>query len=627
MKEIKKEKFKNKKQHKRTILAIGIIATIFAIIITSSGLFETLESHSIDWRFNLRGKMQPTAPIVIVAIDDSSFANMPERWTWPRTFYARVVENLKKWGAKAIVFDMVFSEPTTKNPKEDKIFADAIKKAGNVILGLAILQENINKGMTTRIIYPIKGLKDAAFDMGHVHHRFSKTDSHIRETYLLLKSGDEIFYSMSLKAIGLYYGLKTDDLKISRDNLIWGDMNIPLYMGNSCIINFMGPADTFNTVPFYKVYYGKDINTNMFKDKIVLIGSTSELLHDVFLTSFSISEIEMPNGSTEKTTVMMPGVEIHANAINTIFSNQYLKRMDPVTGLFLVLAIGILTSFLLFNIKAWHGLIVTVLEILTYFLISTYLFNSHNYIIDLVNPIFSVVFCYLTISTYKVGVEEREKRKIKNIFSKYLSSNVVEEIMKSEDIKLGGERKEITVLFSDIRNFTSMSEKLTPEEVVTMLNEYLSEMTDAIFRNGGTLDKFIGDAVMAIFGTPRFQKDHALMAVKTGFLMLKKLKLLNEKWGKEGKQKFKIGIGINTGIAVAGNMGSLKRLEYTVIGDTVNLASRLESLNKELDTQFLISESTYERVKDFVRVKKYNDIHIKGKQEKIDVYEVLDFLF
>jgi adenylate cyclase len=336
-----------------------------------------------------------------------------------------------------------------------------------------------------------------------------------------------------------------------------------------------------------------------------------------------MSEIELPGGGSEKTTVMMPGVEIHANVINTIFSGQYLKRMDAVSGLFLVFFIGILTSFLIFNIKAWHGLIVVALEIIVYFFISTYLFNFNNYIIDFVNPVFSIVFCYLTISTYKVGVEEREKRKIKNIFSKYLSSNVVEELIKSEDIKLGGERKEITVLFSDIRNFTAMSEKLTPEEVVSILNEYLSEMTEAIFTYGGTLDKFIGDAVMAIYGTPRFQKDHALRAVKTGFLMLKKLYQLNNKWEKEGKQKFNIGIGINTGIAVAGNMGSMKRMEYTVIGDTVNLASRLESLNKELDTQFLISESTYEQIKDFVQVKKYEDISIKGKQEKINVYEVI----
>ncbi|HPD18126.1 MAG TPA: adenylate/guanylate cyclase domain-containing protein [Candidatus Goldiibacteriota bacterium] len=620
-----KEK-KIKKHSKRIIFMIGIIATIFAIIITSTGLFNTLESRSIDWRFNLRGEVKPSAPVVIVGIDDSSFANMPERWMWPRTFYAKVVDNLKKWGAKAIVFDMVFSEPTAKDPNEDKIFARSIKKAGNVILGLAILQENTGKGTATRILYPIKELKDAAFDMGLIHHKFSETDSYIRETYLFLESGEEIFYSMALKSIGLYYGLKADDLKIGNDRLTWGKMNIPLYKGNLCIINFSGPAGTFNVVPFYKVYYGNDIDTNVFKNKIVLIGSTAELLHDVFLTSFSMDEIELPDGGTAKTTVLMPGVEIHANVINTIFSGQYLKRMEPGIGLLLVLTIGILTSFLIFNIKAWHGLIVVVFEIFIYFFVATYLFNSHNYIIDFVNPVFSMVLCCLAISTYKVGVEEREKRKIKNIFSKYLSSNVVEELIKSEDIKLGGERKEITVLFSDIRNFTSMSEKLTPEEVVAMLNEYLSEMTDAIFSNGGTLDKFIGDAVMAIFGTPGFQKDHALRAVKTGFLMLKKLEQLNAGWKKEGKHEFKIGIGINTGIAVAGNMGSLKRMEYTVIGDTVNLASRLESLNKELDTQFLISETTYEQVKDFVKVRKYENILIKGKQEKIDVYEVLDLI-
>ena len=623
MKKRKEEKFK--KQHKRVVLVIGIIATLFAIIITSTGLFKTLESRSIDWRFNLRGKVKPVSPVIIVAIDDSSFANMPERWTWPRTFYAKVVENLKKWGAKAIVFDMVFSESTAKNPKEDKIFADAVKKAGNVILGLAILQENIGKGTTTRILYPIKELKDAAYELGLVHHRFSETDSHIRETYLFLNYDEEIFYSMSLQALGLFYGLDKNDLKIENKKIIWGNLNIPLYRGNLCIINFTGPTGTIQTIPFYKVYYGEGIDKKIFKDKIVLIGSTSELLHDVFLTSFSIAEIELPGGGNEKTTTMMPGVEIHANVINTIFSNQYLKRMEPAAGLLLVLIIGTITSFLLFNIKAWHGLIVVAFEILIYFFIATNLFNSNNYIIDFVNPVFSMVFCYLAISTYKVGVEEREKRKIKNIFSKYLSSNVVEELIKSENIKLGGERKEVTILFSDIRDFTSMSEKLTPEEVVLMLNEYLSEMTDAIFANGGTLDKFIGDAVMAIFGTPRFQKDHVLRAVRTGFLMLEKLKKLNEKWEREGKQKFKIGIGINTGIAVAGNMGSLKRMEYTVIGDTVNLASRLESLNKELDTQFLISESTYEQVKDFVKVKKYENISVKGKHEKIDVYEVLEY--
>ncbi|MCX7699214.1 MAG: adenylate/guanylate cyclase domain-containing protein, partial [Candidatus Goldbacteria bacterium] len=482
----------------------------------------------------------------------------------------------------------------------------------------------VGKGTTTRILYPVKELKEAAYDLGLVHHRFSETDSHIRETYMFLNYDDKLFYSMALMALGLYYGLNKKDLKIEKDKIYWGNLHIPLYRGNLSIINFIGPPGTIQTIPFYKVYYGDRIDKNIFKDKIVLVGSTSDLLHDVFLTSFSIAEIELPGGGTEKTTVMMPGVEIHANVINTIFSNQYIKRMSPLAGLFLVLAIGILTSFLLFSIKAWHGLIVIIFEILIYFFITTYLFNSKNYIIDFVNPIFSMVFCYLAISTYKVGVEEKEKNKIKNIFSKYLSSDVVEEIIKSEDIKLGGERKEITVLFSDIRNFTSMAEKLTPEEVVSILNEYLSEMTEAIFANGGTLDKFIGDAVMAVFGTPRFHKDHALRAVKTGFLMLKKLEKLNERWEKIGKQKFKIGIGINTGIAVAGNMGSIKRMEYTVIGDAVNLASRLESLNKDLDTQFLISESTYEQVKDYVKVKKYENISVKGKLEKINVYEVLD---
>jgi adenylate cyclase len=203
---------------------------------------------------------------------------------------------------------------------------------------------------------------------------------------------------------------------------------------------------------------------------------------------------------------------------------------------------------------------------------------------------------------------------------------LVEELLKSEELKLGGEKKEITVLFSDIRGFTSMSEKMEPEQIVALLNEYLSEMNESIFAYKGTLDKFVGDAVMALFNTPAPLKDHALYAVKTAFDMKRRLAILNEKWAKEGRPQLKIGLGINTGYAVAGNMGSLKRMEYTVIGDTVNLAARLESATKALGAEILISENTYDKVRGFVKARKIENVSVKGKEESLTVYDVTELI-
>ena len=592
------------------IIFIGLIATAISIFISQMWIFRSLEDRSVDWRFKMRGSIPVKAPVVIVAIDDESLTKMPERWTWPRSFYGKAVENLKKWGAKAVAFDMVYSEPTSSKPKEDDAFAASLKKAGNVVIGMMFTFSSNEKSDTAKLELPIDKLRNAARSMGIVHHVFDP-DTHIRKSYVRLDYQDKKYYSLMLQTLGVYYGILDREKTMHAGRLKWGSLDLPLYNGNEFYINFAGKPGTIPSVPFYKVFYGEDIDPAMFRDKIVLIGATSDILHDVFITPFSESGF------------MMPGVEIHANVLNTIFSKAFMTEMDPVTGTVLVILIGILTSFFMFAIPTIQGLMVLTAELVAYFLFARYFFDAHNYIVNFVNPVFTMVFCYLSMSTYKVTVEEREKRKIKETFSRYVSSNLVDELL-SQEIKLGGEKKEISVLFSDIRGFTSMSEKLQPEEVVHILNEYLTEMTDVIFKNKGTLDKFIGDAVMALFGTPSYYKDHALRAVKTAVMMQGKLNELNEKWKKEGKHTLKIGVGVNTGEVVAGNMGSLKRMEYTVIGDTVNLASRLESLNKDLGTEIIISSATYEQVKDYVKVRQFNDIHVKGKQENLTVYEVLE---
>ncbi len=599
---------KGKKSHRLFIIMIGIAATVVSLFINSLQFSKVLELKTIDWRFEARGELQPQTPIVIVAIDDASFPEMPERWTWPRTFYGEAVKNLKEMGATVIGFDLLYSEPTSKSPEEDEYFAAQVKKAGNVIMGMVLSVEQDKQYRKRQLLFPYPGLKSASKALGLVGHSYDE-DSNVRKSYILHDENDDRYLTLSLAMIGAFEGLDKKDIRVEDSHVVWGGHRVPIHGRNMFIVNYIGPAKSFETVSFYKVYHKKDLKKDQFKGKMVLIGATADILHDVFSTPFS--------GSGH----LMPGVEIYANMIDTIYSNRYLYQMGRVESIGLVLAVGILLSFLIFGIKAWQGMIVTAAAVVGYVFFSIYLFKG-GYIISFVPPIFTMALCYLSISTYKVTVEEGEKRKIRSIFSRYVSKPLVDELLKTQEIRLGGEKKVISILFSDIRGFTSMSENMTPEQVVGILNEYLTEMTDVIFLNSGTLDKFIGDAVMALFGTPFFVKDHAMRAVRTGWQMKHRLAELNKKWESEGKRTLKIGIGINSGEVVAGNMGSLKRMEYTVIGDAVNLASRLESLNKELGTEILISEATYRMIEGKVTVNKFENVKVKGKQESLTVYEV-----
>lgn len=603
-----KEGKKGKKSHSFLIILIGIAATVVSLFINSIEFAKVLELKTIDWRFKARGELAPQAPIVIVAIDDASFPEMPERWTWPRSFYGEAVKNLKEMGAKVIGFDLLYSEPTAKFPEEDEYFAAQVKKAGNVIMGMVLSVEQDKQYVKKTLLFPYPALKSASQALGLVGHAYDR-DSNIRRSFILHDENFERYLTLSLAMIGAFEGLDKKDIREEDDHVVWGGHRIPIHGRNTFIINYIGPPKSFETISFYRVYHKKDLKKDQFKGKMVIIGATADILHDVFSTPFS------------QLGHLMPGVEIYANMIDTIYSNRYLYQMGGIESAGLVLAVGILLSFLIFGIKAWQGLIITAAAVVGYVFFSIYLFKN-GYIISFAPPIFTMVLCYLSISTYKVTVEEGEKRKIRNIFSRYVSKPLVDELLKTQEIRLGGEKKIISILFSDIRGFTSMSENMTPEQVVGILNEYLTEMTDVIFLNRGTLDKFIGDAVMALFGTPFFVKDHAMRAVRAGWEMKQRLEILNKKWESEGKRTLKIGIGINSGEVVAGNMGSLKRMEYTVIGDAVNLASRLESLNKELGTEILISENTYRMLEGKVSAKKYENVKIKGKQELLTVYEV-----
>jgi len=243
---------------------------------------------------------------------------------------------------------------------------------------------------------------------------------------------------------------------------------------------------------------------------------------------------------------------------------------------------------------------------------------------NLIYPVLTMTTIYLGITVYRYVTEEREKKKVRGAFQYYLTASVVNEILKDPSkLKLGGDKKNLSVMFSDIRGFTSISEKLSPEELVRILNEYLTAMTDVVFKYDGLLDKYIGDAIMAVFGAPLDQPDHALRACRTGIEMMSELRRLREKWAAEGRPDINIGVGINTGDMVVGNMGSQMRFDYTVMGDSVNLASRLEGTNKEYGTNIIISEFTHEIIKDELFCRELDAVRVKGKKLPIRIFELL----
>jgi adenylate cyclase len=262
--------------------------------------------------------------------------------------------------------------------------------------------------------------------------------------------------------------------------------------------------------------------------------------------------------------------------------------------------------------------------VLFFIIVSGALFNFWNIWINTATPLWAVIFTFIADVTYKAVTEGRKKNEMKRIFQRYVSRQVVDEILKDpEKQKLGGARKRITIFFSDIRNFTSMSENLKPEEVVEILNRYFTEMTNIAFKYGGTLDKFVGDAIMLLYGTPIDKGNNEELAVRTAIEMQERMKVLRQEWTTEGKAPLEMGIGINTGDVVVGNIGSGQQMQYTVIGDAANLASRLESITKEYKAGIIISESVYEKIRDIVLVKDLGEASVKGKLTKIKIYEVL----
>lgn len=609
-------------------LIIGISALLIVIIIFLTNISLYIERKTIDWRFSLRGPTKLSDNIVIVSIDDESISAINYKWPFPRSLHAKIIDNISQQKPKIIFFDLLFTEPTSGNPAEDESLATAARKVENVIFPsfFSTIKDPRLGYESETIISPIgilsgemyspetPSLTPAPLGFAFVNLPFD-SDGFVRRAALLKEytpptgGPKAICYSSSVPILAASKGIKFEDIKLDNSKIKIADTEIMMDKNNSIPINFRGPPGSFKRISYRQVLDGKS-PPDFFKNKIVMIGVTSPSLHDVYHTPFV-------------TTIPMSGVEIQANILEMMLNKDFLYVIPYWYSLIILIVLGIITILITLKFSPFKSLLSIIIILLIYAIITQIAFQ-YRFILNLTDSSLAIILPFISLVIYRYMTEEKEKRRIRSIFSRYVDKSLVDEIVeKTEEISLGGVRQEVSILFSDIRGFTTFSENLPPEEVVSLLNEYLTEMTKIITKNNGVLDKFVGDAIMAVFGAPLPQENHAFLAAKTALEMQDKVKVISDKWVAEGKSPLKIGIGVHTGEAIIGNIGSELRMEYTAIGDSVNLASRIEGLTKEYDCPILISKQVYDRVKDQVGAEFIAEVKVKGRKEPVKIYKLL----
>jgi adenylate cyclase len=581
----------------RVLLAGSLIGLAIVLLAVANPFrtFEIAELKALDARFALRGPRAPASPIVVVTIDEASFDELNLAWPWPRALHAKLLDIVSSGKPAAIGMDILFPEPSSRGPADDRALGRAVARAGNVILGAALTDvedEAVGVGLIKKSTnLPIPVVRDGAAGFGIVDVH-PDADAFVRRVALSHR-----YESSELPGF---------DLRLYQLAAKAGLAHKPLPRGSEVVINFVGPPGSFPSVGYHRVVNG-EIPAESFTGKIVLVGATTPTLHDVFPTPFAL------RGG-------MPGVEIHAQMLETLLRGNPIRRPPAVLVPLLTVLAG--------AGAAWAA---TVLRPLAAFgvaaaVAAAYLAGCHAAFLwgrwwaDVLPVPLALGITYAGTVAKNFAQEQREKRRL----SRFFSPSVVKEIVRhKDDANLEAGRRRMTVLFSDIRGFTSMSEKMTPEDVVTFLREYLTVMTEAVFKYGGTVDKYIGDAIMALYNVPFEAPDHAAQAVRTALEFQERLKPLAERFTARYGGKLACGVGIHTGDAVVGTIGSEQRLEYTAIGDTINLGSRLEGLTKDFNVPVIISEATYLEVRNLFGTRDLGEVTVKGKAIPVKIYAVL----
>lgn len=610
------------------------------------------ENRFYDFRMQSTLKNnKPNDDIVLLKVDDESLQTLGS-WPVDRMTWAKMLNNLKSYGAKVVAFDVIFPEEvkTCGETSPDDSFANAIadfqEVDGNKVIMAYTTQsaayggdlyEEMPEDLYNFIIdsqqandeislearhvekhtYPIKKLLSASPDMGYIN-MLEDTDGVFRH-YQIVANVDGMLYlpSIALKAYESFIG-KTHKLEINSQGT--GSMKFEgkeVFVNNrgETKIRWTGAYDKFKDISLHQVVNASIDDEKMksfFNGKIVFIGSTATGAHDLRNTPIDPK---------------MPGVYAHMNLVNMLQKQFFYQNLDNSIKIsFFMLGIGliILLGTMIFN-KAILDLFIVIIITAAAYLIDQYFYLSEGYELKLFFVIFAYISTYSWITFLNFNQANAEKKQIKGAFSRYVAPSIVNDMLDNPDkLKVGGERRDITCMFSDVRDFTSISEKLTATELASALNRYMGEMTDIVFATNGTLDKYIGDAIVAFWGAPLDIGDHVTQAVEAGVKMLEALPAINKEFLEKNLPEFKIGLGLNSGECNVGNMGSDQIFAYTALGDTMNLGARLESSCKYYGAQILISEYTFERMDQSKFTTRLIDrVRVKGKTQPVSVYEVL----
>jgi len=644
-------------KQKNTRVIFFVFVFIFVIVYGLCSNFLQLKSYNLMTKLTLSNRVASN-DIVLITIDDKSLREIG-RWPWKREYYLEIFDYIEKYtNAKLMGYDGLIVAPDVEHPKSDKRFFNDIKKFKKLTVGFAFsnnkFEEDVNKAEYDELLAKKSKIKiiDKRSKKNQTESLFKSfttlqkvyfenvdsvayvnvpedIDGYVRKVAYLINYNGKFYPSLSLLMYKKNTGINE---YILTDNYLYGfsqdyTLKVPVKSDKGIVYSYINYYKIKDDVYSHKKYSASEIINSYraiekgkkpiidpaeFKNKIVLIGAYAQAQALADFVRTPISET-------------FPGLDVQATSLDNLYTNNYFRVTSEAYNILICVFVFLLVFAAVVLMPIVNALMSSICVAFAYILFTIFMYQN-KIANPLILPELFILIALICGYSYKYFIEDNKKRKIQKAMGKYLSYDVMQNVVKNiDDIKLGGKKTDLSILFADIRNFTSISEGMSANSVSEILNEYFSTMIPVIEEYNGILNKFMGDAVLVIFGE-KSGNNHALDAVKCANKMLRKVKNLQEKWIDEGKPKIEIGIGISSGEAFLGNIGSKDRLEYTVIGDIVNTASRIENYNKVYKTNFLISESTYERVRKNVDVITIKNVVIRGKASKINIYEVVRVL-
>lgn len=630
-------------------LVFAVLITLLVMLLQRFSFMQILEAKSLDARFSIIEPPETASKdIILVGIDDSSlkyFADNGISWPWPRNFYAHLLDYLTESGAKSVIFDLLFYQPDIDRSESDgtstdKAFASAIRKNGSVILASQLTREDLgshfdsprfyldlNKNVDTisnqfnGILAPIDPLLHATHHLGIVNVE-PDPDGIIRRIPLIYPFKGRFLPQMAVSAF-LYSKKSPIRLQRLSKYMDIGETHVPLDNTGNYLIHWYGRQAIcrfIKCVPISAVIQSASavqadvtpqLLPDLFKDKFVIIGVTAGGLMD--LKSTPVSDIQ-------------PGMEIWATILINLIRNDFVKHSSLLLNALRVMIVAFIVFLLITQI---HGIASHVLVLFMMVIIGFETFCAWRFYrlaLSFTMPMCGLIVSYLTHTSLGYFIEGQAKRKISKAMARYLHPDIVQQIaLDPEQVKMGGQEVEATVMFSDIYDFTTISESFTPHELVAHLNSYFSDISGFILDHGGMLDKYTGDGIMAIFGAPLPRNDHALLACQAALAHRDFSIKLGSGNHLSVSDQFhnRTRLGIHSGKIVAGNIGSSRRMDYTAIGDTVNLSARLEGVNKIYKTKIIISDATFNLIKNEFICRELDFLKVKGKKTPTRIYELI----